>query len=130
MTPDDPSSEIAGEMAAALASASIALRPTDAPYADKLVLHAKEVCSLSDKRLYCLGSEQTRNNSQMQVLAFGLKHQGTYMDSELVGLKDHGKHYPSSNYDDELAWGALWLYFATGVRRLWSSCMDNKYAHW
>lgn len=37
------------------------------------------------------------------------------MDSELPGLKDHGKHYPSSNYIDELAWGSLWLYFATAV---------------
>jgi hypothetical protein len=37
------------------------------------------------------------------------------MDSDLPGLKDHGKHYPSSNHIDELAWGNLWMYFATGV---------------
>ena len=51
----------------------------------------------------------------LQALEFGMKYQGTYMDSELPGLKDHGKHYPSSNYEDELAWGNLWVYFATGV---------------
>ena len=38
------------------------------------------------------------------------------MDSDLPGLKDHGKHYPSSDFVDELAWGNLWMYFATSVR--------------
>ncbi len=35
------------------------------------------------------------------------------MDSQDPGLKDHAKHYPSSGYHDELAWGALWIYLAT-----------------
>ena len=52
------------------------------------------------------------------MLDFGLEHPGSYMKSKQEGLKDHGKHYPSSNYNDEMAWGALWLYFATGVRWL------------
>ena len=43
VTPDDPSSEVGGEMAAALASASVALRQTDPAYADKLVAAAKQV---------------------------------------------------------------------------------------
>ncbi len=51
----------------------------------------------------------------MQALAFGMKYQGTYMDSDLDGLKDHGKHYPSTGYIDELAWGNIWVYWATGV---------------
>ncbi len=61
-------------------------------YADKLVEHAK------------------------QMLEFGMEHPGSYMKSQLEGLKDHGKHYPSTNYNDEMALGAVWLYFATGVR--------------
>ena len=61
-------------------------------YADKLVEHAK------------------------QMLEFGIEHPGSYMKSKLEGLKDHGKHYPSTNYNDEMALGAVWLYFATGVR--------------
>lgn len=69
----------------------MALRETMPEYADKLVEHAR------------------------QMLEFGTEHKGSYMKSKLEGLKDHGKHYPSSNYNDELAWGALWLYFATGV---------------
>ena len=44
-----------------------------------------------------------------------MKYQGSYMDSELAGLKDHAKHYPSSGYIDELAWGNLWVYWATQV---------------
>lgn len=47
-----------------------------------------------------------------------MKYQGTYMDSDLDGLKDHGKHYPSTGYVDELAWGNIWVYWATGVRQL------------
>ena len=42
---DDPSSEVGGEIAAALAAASVALRQTDPAYADKLVVAAKLVCT-------------------------------------------------------------------------------------
>ena len=51
----------------------------------------------------------------MQAMSHATRYQGSYMMSEVPGLKDHGKHYPSSSYIDELAWGNLWLYFATGV---------------
>lgn len=64
-------------------------------YADKLVEHAK------------------------QMLEFGMEHPGSYMKSKQEGLKDHGKHYPSTNYNDEMALGAVWLHFATGVRTLY-----------
>ena len=43
VTPDDPSSEVGGEMGAALAAAAVAIRPTDPAYADKLVAGAKKV---------------------------------------------------------------------------------------
>jgi hypothetical protein len=49
------------------------------------------------------------------MLEFGLAHPGSYMKSKQDGLKDHSKHYPSSNYNDEMAWGALWLHIATEV---------------
>jgi len=64
----------------------------------------------------------------MQALTFGMKYQGTYMDSDLPGLKDHGKHYPSSNHLDELSWGNLWMYFATGVS--FSSCCKTIAGVW
>ena len=50
-----------------------------------------------------------------QMLDFGTEHSGSYMKSKLEGLVDQAKHYPSSNFNDELSWGAIWLYFATGV---------------
>lgn len=51
VTPDDPSSEVGGEMAAALAAASVALRQTDPAYADKLVEGAKTVSPSLSPRL-------------------------------------------------------------------------------
>ncbi|CAK0782162.1 hypothetical protein CVIRNUC_005591 [Coccomyxa viridis] len=90
ITPEDPSSEIAGEVAAAFAATAIAFNETDPDYSKELIRHAK------------------------QMLDFGLDHPGSYMLSKQDGLRDHGKHYPSSNYNDEMAWGALWLFKATG----------------
>ena len=91
ITPDNPSSEVCGEVAASFSAASIALKATEPAYADELVQHAR------------------------QMYAFGRKYPGTYMKSKVAGMKDHAKHYPSSNWHDEMAWGALWLHFATGV---------------
>jgi hypothetical protein len=73
-------------------------------------MHALQISGLSSETgtVSCFGF--------VQMLDFGMEHPGSYMKSKQEGLKDHGKHYPSSNYNDEMAWGALWLYFATGVR--------------
>ena len=43
ITPEDPSSEICGEVAAAFASAAIALRDTEPEYSEKLIEHSKQV---------------------------------------------------------------------------------------
>ena len=43
ITPEDPSSEICGEVAAAFASAAIALRDTEPEYSAKLIEHSKQV---------------------------------------------------------------------------------------
>lgn len=94
ITPDNPSSEVCGEVAASFSAASIALKATDPAYAEELVTHAR------------------------QMYDFGRKYPGSYMKSKVAGMKDHAKHYPSSNWHDEMAWGALWLHFATGVRHL------------
>ena len=91
ITPDNPSSEVCGEVAASFSAASIALKATEPAYADTLVAHAR------------------------QMYEFGRKYPGSYMKSKVAGMKDHAKHYPSSNWHDEMAWGALWLHFATGV---------------
>lgn len=60
------------------------------------------------------------------MLEFGMEHSGSYMKSKLEGLVDQAKHYPSSNFNDELSWGAIWLYFATGV----SHAMTRMSSYW
>jgi hypothetical protein len=82
-----PGSDLAGEAAAALAAASIAFRATDPAYADLLVSHAKQLYSFADT------------------------YRGKYSDS----ITDAANYYASSSgYNDELVWGAVWLYKATG----------------
>ena len=82
-----PGSDAAGEAAAALAAAAIVFRPTDAAYADLLLKHARELYTFADT------------------------YRGKYSDS----IPDAAAFYNSfSGYNDELAWGATWLYKATG----------------
>ncbi len=80
-----PGSDLAGEAAAALASASIIFRPTDAAYADRLLQNAVELYNFADT------------------------YRGKYSDS----IPDAAKFYNSySGYNDELVWGAAWLHKA------------------
>jgi hypothetical protein len=82
----NPGSDLAGEAAAALASASIAFRPTDTAYADKLLTHA------------------------VQLFNFADTYRGKYSDS----IPDAANFYNSwSGYNDELVWAATWLHKAT-----------------
>lgn len=82
-----PGSDLAGEYAAATASASIVFKETDPTYAATLLTHAK------------------------QLYAFADTYRGKYSDC----ITDAAKFYNSwSGYQDELVWGAIWLYRATG----------------
>ncbi len=83
---NNPGSDLAGETAAALASASIIFRSSDEAYAEQLLNNAK------------------------QLYEFAETYQGKYSDS----ITDAQGYYVSSDYQDELAWGAIWLYKATG----------------
>ncbi|GAF05697.1 endoglucanase E-4 precursor [Saccharicrinis fermentans DSM 9555 = JCM 21142] len=81
----NPGSDLAGETAAALAAASLAFQDTDASYAATLLDHAKELYSFADN------------------------YRGKYTD-----VIPAGSFYNSwSGYQDELCWGAIWLYKAT-----------------
>nr|WP_239177907.1 glycoside hydrolase family 9 protein [Actinoplanes octamycinicus] len=80
-------SDLAGETAAAMAASSMVFRPTDPAYADTLLTHAKQLYTFADtvRRAY----------------------------SECI--TDAAAFYKSwSGYADELVWGAIWLYRATG----------------
>jgi endoglucanase len=82
-----PGSDLAGEDAAALAAASIAFKPTDSAYSTTLITHAKQLYDFADQ------------------------FRGKYSDC----IKDAAGYYNSwSGYNDELVWGAIWLYRATG----------------
>jgi hypothetical protein len=83
--PTKPGSDVAAEAAAALSAASLVFRSTDPAYADQLLQHAIELFIFADT------------------------YRGKYSDSI-----PQASFYPSSGYFDELAWGAAWLYKATG----------------
>jgi endoglucanase len=86
ITTSCPGSDLAGETAAAMAAASIAFRPTDPTYANTLLAHARQLYTFADT------------------------YRGKYSDC----ITDASSFYNSwSGYNDELVWGALWLYRAT-----------------
>jgi len=87
ITAQKPGSELAGEGAAALAAASILFKNEDPAYAATLLRHARE------------------------LFAFGDTYRGSYVNA----IPDAREFYNShSGYIDELIWGAVWLYRATG----------------
>lgn len=81
-----PGSELAAETAAALAAASIIFKPTDPTYAATLLTHAKQLYDFADK------------------------FRGKY-DAAIPGAS--GFYSSHSGYNDEIVWGAVWLYMAT-----------------
>jgi len=81
-----PGTEVVCETAAALASASIMFKDSDPAYSATLLQHAKE------------------------LYEFGDTYRGKY--TEEGGIPAVGT-YSSGGYEDELSWGALWLYKAT-----------------
>ncbi|WP_345807457.1 glycoside hydrolase family 9 protein [Bacillus pumilus] len=81
-----PGTEVTAQTAAALAAGSIIFKETDAPYAAKLLTHAK------------------------QLYAFADRYRGEYTDC----VTNAQPFYNSwSGYIDELIWGGIWLYLAT-----------------
>ncbi|GLY47107.1 endoglucanase [Lentzea sp. NBRC 102530] len=82
-----PGSDLAGEYAAAMASASMVFKDTDPSYASTLLTHAKQLYTFAD----------------------------TYRGKYSSCITDAASFYNSwSGYQDELVWGAIWLHRATG----------------
>ncbi|KAM9978659.1 hypothetical protein ACTFIY_012397 [Dictyostelium cf. discoideum] len=83
----NPGTELAMEAASALAAASIAFKSSNPSYASTCLSHAKALHN------------------------FGNKYQGSYS----VSVPQASAFYNSySGYTDELVWGSVWLYKATG----------------
>ncbi|MBP5654563.1 MAG: glycoside hydrolase family 9 protein [Clostridiales bacterium] len=84
VTMDNPGSAVAGEAAAALASASIVFAASDKAYSDECLKHAKSLYKFAD---------ETRSDA-------GYTAANGFYDSW-------------SGFYDELAWAGAWLYLAT-----------------
>ncbi|WP_026973024.1 glycoside hydrolase family 9 protein [Aliagarivorans marinus] len=83
----NPGSDLAGETAAALSAISMVFADSDPAYSAKLLEHAR------------------------QLYDFAYEYRGVYSDA----ITDAQAYYNSwSGYQDELVWGAIWLYRATG----------------
>ncbi|CAJ1932943.1 unnamed protein product [Sphenostylis stenocarpa] len=84
-----PGSDLAAETAAALAAASIVFKSVDKKYSSTMLLHAT------------------------QLFDFAKNHPGKYSDS----IPPARQIYSSSGYEDEMLWGAAWLYRATNMKK-------------
>lgn len=82
-----PGSDLAGEAAAALASSAMVFKSSDSTYAATLLTNAKQLYTFADT------------------------YRGTY-DKCITAAQ--GYYNSWSGYWDELVWGAIWLYRATG----------------
>jgi endoglucanase len=81
-----PGSDLAAETAASMAAASIVFKTDDPSYSATLITHAKQLYTFADT------------------------YRGKYSSS----ITDAAGYYNSwSGYQDELVWGAIWLYMAT-----------------
>ncbi|KAK4337841.1 hypothetical protein RND71_042328 [Anisodus tanguticus] len=87
VSPSNPGSDVAGEMAAALAAASLVFRSVDPVYSKKLLGNA------------------------VKVFSFAVQYRGSYSDS--LGSAACPFYCSYSGYKDELYWGAAWLLRAT-----------------
>ncbi|KAJ6941198.1 hypothetical protein NC651_007094 [Populus alba x Populus x berolinensis] len=97
---NNPGSDLAGETTAAMAAASIVFKGTNPHYSHLLLHHAQ------------------------QLFDFGDKYRGKYDES--VGVVK--SYYASmSGYKDELLWGAMWLYKATGDDKYLEYVIDNAH---
>jgi endoglucanase len=86
--------DLAAETAAAMASSSMVFQPTDSAYATSLLNHAKQLYSLA---LATVGSNGVENN-----------YANCITDARDFYNAGFGVYW------DEMAWGALWLWRATG----------------
>ncbi|KAI4323865.1 hypothetical protein L6164_023440 [Bauhinia variegata] len=100
ITVEKPGSELAYEIAAALAASSMAFKGVDAAYSSSLLDKAK------------------------QVFDFANKYRGSYNDS--IGQGACPFYCDHNGYMDELLWGAAWLYKATKVPDYWNFVKSNS----
>ncbi|XP_042485086.1 endoglucanase 8-like [Macadamia integrifolia] len=99
VTPQHPGSEVAAETAAALAASSVIFRSPDPSYSQRLLSRAMEVFDFADR------------------------YRGSYSDS--LGPWVCPFYCDWSGYEDELLWGAAWLYKASNNTKYWNYLVEN-----
>ena len=106
VTAELPGSEVTAETAAALAAASLLFKNEDATYSATLLKHAIELYDFADT------------------------YRGDYTKSVPSVQEFYGTF---SGYNDELAWGAAWLYRVTGdetYHEKFKAIADAEYGDW
>nr|AZH23717.1 glycoside hydrolase family 9 [Gastrophysa viridula] len=94
----NPGTDLAAESAASFSSASLVFKHVDSSYSKELLRHAE------------------------QIYGFARTYRGLYKDV-IPGAKQYYDS-ESSSYFDELAWGAVWLYKATGAAEYLEEAKD------
>ncbi|KAK4352560.1 hypothetical protein RND71_028078 [Anisodus tanguticus] len=94
-------SDLAGEMVAAISAASLVLKE-DKDISEKFVKAAEELF----------------------ILASSTKKKGTYTTNDECGGQAR-QFYNSISYKDELVWGGIWLFFATGNKTYLKYAIEN-----
>ncbi|KAH7292387.1 hypothetical protein KP509_29G065700 [Ceratopteris richardii] len=97
----NPGSDLAGEIAAAFAAASIAFKASDQHYSEILLERAK------------------------RVFEFANKYRGSYSNAFRNAVCPYYCSY--SGYEDELIWGAAWMYMASRQQEYMDFIVSNKY---
>lgn len=97
---EHPGSDLAGETAAALAVTSLLFSDVDPDYSGECLRHAKELYHFANTRR-------------------GLYHEA---------LQGAAQYYESTDYGDELAWAAAWLFRATNESKYLEDA-EHHYQH-
>ena len=89
-----PGPDLAAETAAAMASSSMVFAPNDSAYANTLLTHAEQLFAFAEQTTGSDGTDNAYSNCITDAQSFYNSTYGVYWD--------------------EMAWGALWLWRATG----------------
>ncbi|KAL1190247.1 Endoglucanase 23 [Cardamine amara subsp. amara] len=100
----NPASDLAGEIAAALASASIAFKQSNPKYSNSLL------------------------NKAVQTFQYADSHRGCYTDNPEVNKAVCPFYCSVNGFKDELLWGAAWLRRATGKDYYLKYLVNNRQA--
>ncbi len=135
-TPSHPSADAAGQMSAALASSSIALREVDAAYADKCLKYANALQDFAEKYPSAtydgIGSFYSSSSQQDDVAWSDLwchLAEGTMDSYTPVAVADNGNKYQTpagEEYDGWIySWDKVWGGYAALLSQLGNTSYDS-----